>query len=286
MPGAPLMPPAELIGHASGTLRPDQFVKTGQEFLNYFRDYANLQPSARVLDLGCGCGRIAIPLAGYLDRTGVYDGIDVDQRSIDWANDAISGRYPNFRFQRADIRNTTYNPGGAVTPHEYRLPFADGTFDFAFLASVFTHMLPNAMENYLGEVSRVLKVGGKCLITMFLLNDESRQQIHAGLADFDFPHRQGICAVHSVERPEDVVAYDEPAVRRVFRRNGLGLTRPIIFGHWTGRADGVCFQDMIVARKRRGLGLLGRTLRRLLPLAHDIPRFEAEPTLARPKQAA
>src|SRR5262245_3273757 len=168
-----LLPPMELIGHVSGTLDANLFHAVGREFLNYFRDLCRLRPTARVLDLGCGCGRMAIPLTGYLDRTGSYEGIDIHLPGIEWATENISANFPNFRFQRADVANTTYNPHGKIQQHQYRLPFASGSFDFAFLTSVFTHMLPSAMENYFREVVRVLRVGGRALMTFFLLNDRS-----------------------------------------------------------------------------------------------------------------
>src|SRR4051794_16319795 len=253
-----LIPPADLIGHATGCLDPEMFKAAGREFFNYFRDYANLQPSARVLDIGCGCGRMAIPLLSYLDRTGSFEGIDVDAKSIDWASDHITPSYPNFRFQRADVFNTTYNPTGAFAQHRYRLPFADGDFDFVFLTSVFTHMLPRATAHYLGEISRVLKVGGKVLATFFLLNDESARLVRAGKSHFHFPHRHSTCAVQDRERPEDVVGHDEGEVLKLFAYCGLAPARPVIYGNWSGRDGGVSFQDMIVARKERPAGLFRR----------------------------
>jgi len=56
---------------------PSDFKETGQEFLNYFIKFCNLQSSANVLDIGCGIGRMAIPLASHL-RDGSYIGMDVD----------------------------------------------------------------------------------------------------------------------------------------------------------------------------------------------------------------
>jgi 2-polyprenyl-3-methyl-5-hydroxy-6-metoxy-1,4-benzoquinol methylase len=44
------------------------FKQIGQEFKNYFITLANLQPNNRVLDVGCGIGRMAIPLTSYLSK--------------------------------------------------------------------------------------------------------------------------------------------------------------------------------------------------------------------------
>src|SRR5205085_1450520 len=137
-----LVPPAELIGHAAGSLDHEAFLEAGREFRGHFTELAGLKPAARVLDLGCGCGRMALPLLDFLSARGSYEGIDVDAASVAWAAEHISPVRPSFRFQVADVFNTTYNPGGSVPPHRYRLPFDDRSFDFVFLTSVFTHMLP------------------------------------------------------------------------------------------------------------------------------------------------
>ena len=59
-------------------------------------------------------------------------------------------------------------------------PCADNSFDLVFLTSVFTHMFAGDVENYLSEISRVLKPGGKCLITWFLLDEVSRKSGEPG----------------------------------------------------------------------------------------------------------
>jgi len=59
-------------------------------------------------------------------------------------------------------------------------------------------MLPRGMRNYLSEVARVLKVNGKCLITMFLLNPDKARQVLGGAAAFQFPHRFRDCYVQDI----------------------------------------------------------------------------------------
>ena len=54
-----LMPPAELIGYASGSMDADTFLEMGDRFFKLFREYGGLQPSHRVLDLGTGMHGVA-----------------------------------------------------------------------------------------------------------------------------------------------------------------------------------------------------------------------------------
>jgi len=48
---------------------------------------------------------------------------------------------PQFRFQHADLFNTAYNPRGVQQAAQYRFPYEDDSFDFAYLGSVCTHLL-------------------------------------------------------------------------------------------------------------------------------------------------
>jgi ubiquinone/menaquinone biosynthesis C-methylase UbiE len=253
---APPLELARLVGNPDL----DGFFNVGRKFIGHFRDFAGLRASDHVLDIGCGCGRMALPLLQYLDATGRYDGLDIHPACIAWAAETITPAYPNFHFHVADVRNLTYNPAGAIAPERYVLPFADASFDFVLLTSVFTHMLPETQVHYLYEIYRVLKVGGRGLATFFLLNDASKAGIRAGRSHFRFPYRWGTCAVEVASHPEDVVAYEEATIRQRLAAAGLEILRPPLFGFWSGRSDSVDFQDMVVFRKPRSLRLSRRLL--------------------------
>ncbi len=136
------------------------FKEIGGEFLQYFIELGELKPNGKVLDVGCGIGRMAVPLTNYLTDGGTYEGFDIVADGINWCRKEISPKYPNFHFQSADIYNKEYNPKGKYKASEYKFPYGDESFDFVFLTSVFTHTLPNDMENYFSEIARVLKRGG------------------------------------------------------------------------------------------------------------------------------
>lgn len=246
-----LCPPADLVRYV-GSPDAEQFLAVGREFNQYFRDFAGLQPGDRVLDLGCGCGRMAIPMTEYLGPDGRYDGLDISRDCIAWASAEITGRFPNFHFHHADIRNTMYNPTGAIAPHEFRLPFGDETFDVVVLASVFTHLLPRSLERFLGEIARVTKLGGRNLISYFVMTPERDRACRDGLATFQFAHARDGVRVQYADHPEYAVAYPRQTVERLYRRYGLELTGPIRYGTWGG-GDGLSFQDIVVGRKVRAV---------------------------------
>ena len=182
----PLLPPAHLRIYYYGTWDPEAFARASEIRTELIT--RGLRPEHRLLDIGCGIGNIAIGLKDYL--RGGYDGLDIHPEAIDWCQRTLTPQYPSFRFHRADVASRAYNPNGRVPASEYRFPFPDRSFDFIFLASVFTHMMPDEVERYVREISRLLAPGGRCVESYFLLNDETRPGVAAGRSfmSFDVPH--------------------------------------------------------------------------------------------------
>ena len=225
------------------------FEKIGQQHKKFFIELGGLMPEHTVLDVGCGVGRMAIPLTTYLSGECEYQGFDIVKSGIDWCQKNISTEFENFHFQHSDIYNKLYNPNGKTLARDYRFPFNDGTFDFVFLTSVFTHMLPADLENYMSEISRVLKPGGKCLITFFLLNEESERLVKSGKSTLDFKYETEGCLTIDEDKPEEAVAYPVDTVRNYFDQYDLKIETPIHYGSWCSRDSYVAYQDMVIATK-------------------------------------
>jgi SAM-dependent methyltransferase len=237
-----LVPPRHLNFVGDG-----DFEAKGDEFLRYFVDLARVTPKNKVLDVGCGVGRMARPLTKYLVG-GSYEGIDIVPEGVRWCQREISIRYPNFRFQVADVHNVRYNPRGRFRPTQYELPFRNCEFDFTFLTSVFTHMQRPEMEHYLGEIARTLRPGGKCLITFFLLNEESLELMRMGRSALDFHFALDGCYTDDERRPEHAVAFEEAHIRALYRDLGF-MVETVRYGNWCGRSNYLSYQDIVVARK-------------------------------------
>jgi SAM-dependent methyltransferase len=246
-PPEDLVPSQELITFVLGGGDKADFKRAGREYFGFFTELCGLQPHEHVLEIGSGVGRKALPLTPYLNSEGRFEGLDIVPEGVEWCNDNISARYPNFRFQVADIYNTRYNRDGQVKAEEYVFPYEDGSFDFVFLASVFTHMLPEGMDHYLAEIKRVMKVGGRCLITYFLINDEARGLMERGESKLEFPYDHGDYLVHVDEDPEGTIAYREEVVRGLYDKHGLVIREPIHHGLWAGREEWLTWQDLIIA---------------------------------------
>ena len=166
--------------------------------------------------------------------------------NVTWCRRAITPRFPHFRFQHADLFNTEYNPRGRLRAEAFRFPYPDGAFDFAFLTSVFTHLPPATAAHYLAEVDRVLRPGGRCLATFFLLNPESERLVDAGCGTFPLHPGVGPCRAMNPAVPEACLALDEQFVRTAAETAGLRWPSREQYGNWCGRADGYDYQDIVV----------------------------------------
>ena len=236
------LPPLHLRRYV-GPLR--SFESSGAEFMEHLRTLVRLRPDERVLDVGCGCGQMALHLKNYLNETGSYAGLDIHQPSIRWCEQKIARRHKNFHFSHVDVRNLAYNPDGAQPAEAYRFPFADRSFDLILLKSVFTHMRPPEVSNYLGEVARLLKNDGRCLATFFLLNDKQAALAKKGANDLAFNYGEGDWRYVHQHSPESAVAYDESFVMQLIEKYGLVVEKRL-YGRWSGREDGLSYQDILL----------------------------------------
>lgn len=240
-----LVPPRRMIHNIGGS-----FGAVGEAFLQHFVQLGGLRRGEAVLDVGCGVGRMAVPLTAYLGVEGRYEGFDIDAGEIKWCTRHVTSRYPNFRFRVADTYSKRYNPVGHHQASDYVFPYADETFDFALMTSVCTHLLQADMDHYLHETARVLRHGGRTFITWFLLNEESTDLVAQQRSSLEFRYGRNGCRVLDDAIPEEAVAYGEDIVRAAYARNELDIVAPIRYGTWCGRPEGYDYQDIIVARKQ------------------------------------
>jgi len=241
-----LLPPLPLL--SDGTVSIEDYISVGENFVNYFLiNHARLQPHESVLDIGSGIGQKARPLSRYL--TNRYDGFEIMADAVEWCQRAYAS-LPAFNFQPADIFSVHYNPTGKLRAGEYVFPYQSQSFDLVLLSSVFTHMLPLDVAHYFNEIARVLKTGGRCVATYFLLNHESLEGIahQQNVVKAPYKWSEG-CFVADQKSPETTVFHDESRIRELYAHNGLSIVE-ITFGYWSGRKDLVrSLQDVVIAIK-------------------------------------
>jgi SAM-dependent methyltransferase len=145
----------------------DFYVRSGEATVRLLDKLCGITEEARVLDIGCGCGRLLTGILSTLGGIREYVGIDVDRQAINWAKRRLEDPELGIRFERIDVLNERYNPKGSSIRSDRILPLGDGRFDRVVLLSVFSHMRLGDIRRYLEEIRRVLAPGGRVFLSLF-----------------------------------------------------------------------------------------------------------------------
>lgn len=229
------------------TVGDGDFRAIGAEFLGHFVRHGGLKPEAAVLDIGCGLGRMAIPLTQYLrEPAGRYHGIDIVASAIEWCRQVITPVYDRFTFEFLDVRSALYNPKGSAAPEAVPLPVETASFDFVIMTSVLTHMHAADAAAYLREAGRALQPGGRCFVSMFLMDEAAKTALRAKRSRLGFDPAGAGPEFHAdPKQPLAAVAYDRDHFLAMAAAAGLAPVKPIIAGSWSGH-QGLTYQDLCI----------------------------------------
>ncbi|OZI62966.1 class I SAM-dependent methyltransferase [Bordetella genomosp. 11] len=103
---------------------------------------------ARVLDFGCGWGRLIRLMYRFTDPSEIY-GCDPWDKSLELCKQA---------GLRANLAQSDYLPSA--------LPFEDGNFDFIYAFSVFTHLSERAASAAMAACRKSIKSDGIMMVTI------------------------------------------------------------------------------------------------------------------------
>jgi ubiquinone/menaquinone biosynthesis C-methylase UbiE len=132
---------------ASGRWR-KQSAMMGQHVTEAIVAEAQMERGMRVLDVACGSGEPAIPIATLLNGTGEVIGVDLSASALQTARERATQRQLiNVRFQQAAA---------------HQLPFPDNSFDR--ITCRFGVMFFDDLPSALGEMYRAIKPGGKAIL--------------------------------------------------------------------------------------------------------------------------
>lgn len=147
--GIPI-PPAWLIQAFTGGPDTVDHIESGKRSADYYVDLYNrlcgdFAGIERILDFGCGCGRVLsrMPVGGDVR----YFGVDLHAGGMEWL--------------RKTMPAGTFFPGAEMPP----LDFDDRTFDLIYSVSVLTHLDRDQERAWLDEWHRLLQVGGHVIAT-------------------------------------------------------------------------------------------------------------------------
>jgi len=140
-------PPPELMQNVSGLTSEADFASHGADFYIALSTASPrpLTDYKRILDFGCGCGRLARMFKGHPNE---IFGCDIDRRHIEWMTRGL----PNVKATLTSV----------VPP----LPYPDHTFDGIISISIFTHLNEQSQNSFLKELWRVCAPNAYLFLTV------------------------------------------------------------------------------------------------------------------------
>jgi SAM-dependent methyltransferase len=183
----PPLPPRRLMVRVAGTADADWFLRSGRAAYDAIAAHVPLAEVEAVLDFGCGCGRV---LRYWQGQDGLVAGSDRDTGAVDWCR-------RNLAFARCE-RNALEPP----------LAFPDASFDLVYALSVFTHLTEELQTAWRDELARVLRPGGRLLLTTHgrsylpRLEDDERARFERGELVVRWTELPGsnLCSAYHPER--------------------------------------------------------------------------------------
>ena len=187
--GVPL-PPVELRYGGKHFRDDGPFVKSAKADVQRLADYCQLTSDSRLLEVGCGAGRLPIGLKLTYPTINRYLGLDVNKPRIDWCREHL-GEQGKYEFEHVDVENSRYNPGGELGQSDCQIPAASESIDCIYLFSVFSHLFEEDIRDYLQEFRRVLSKNGSVFLTAFV-DDKADKAVeenptHFGPLDWSGP---------------------------------------------------------------------------------------------------
>lgn len=166
-----LEPPARLMQRTTATEDIKRFSLTGKliafDVAAAFEICGPLPKSPKILDFGCGCGRV-LPWLQMIYPSAKAYGCDIESDLAGWLRDNL---------RDAEI---------SVTDHQPPLPFPNNFFDAVYSISVFTHLPEDMQFAWLRELGRVTKPGGRLAFTTH------GPSVQPALKNRDFVYSEGI----------------------------------------------------------------------------------------------
>jgi SAM-dependent methyltransferase len=164
-----------------------------------------------IVEIGCGCGRIAHHLRGDWFK-GSYVGIDIDSELLEWCNSHFPSE--KFNFMPSPHASATYAADGTEKGSLFAFP-ENWQKDFVYSTSLYTHLLEPELLNYTRESFKVLRHGGTMYMSFFCLDSVERG------GRWTFSHRIGEAYVENMKYPEAAVAYTREYVESLCRSVGF-----------------------------------------------------------------
>jgi SAM-dependent methyltransferase len=181
------------------------FLNTGNHCWLTFLSRNYCTSKSDVVELGCGCGRVAWTLRDTPWFFGTYVGVDIDKEMIEYCRSTFPA--DRFQFILSPHKSVTYSAASTVHGSQEissTLVVADEqSKDFVYSISLYSHLLEAEVIEYMQESYRILRTNGVMFMTFFCIEHVERGR------RWSFRHRIGNAYIESAKYPEAAVAYHE-----------------------------------------------------------------------------
>ncbi len=227
----------------------------GNASANVMRRLLPLNGNSKVLDFGCGIGRVLAALKKDGPDPKNIVGMDIMPPVIDFCNQHLKPNLTNTTFELVNDKNDHYdhfietNAGKTreALSSQYQDYFTDGC---AF--SVFTHVTKQDFAGLLKFISSMMVPGGRFLMTCFELNEFSRYMIEHQQTIFPLANKAwwegGQILVGDANDPLAFIAFDRSLVEKLVWDAGLAISK-VEYGCWMGGGIGSSLQDVMICTK-------------------------------------
>ena len=244
----PYMPPLELIIN-SGSIDIPHYIDNLRVYTKDFIEQCMLMRNQRVLEIGCGCGRIANGLIHYLSVEGEYVGIDVDRQIIDWCERNISTRNSNFEFYQVDVANNYYYQDDNQQTNTYDFSFLESReFDCVIALSVFNHLRLEDTQQYLQEISKRLAINGLAYCTFWII-DNDFLEFQEGSKKHLALKRQDNGIWYGYQRQSFFAGYESELLNNIFAEANLKVI-DFCPGSWARKKNARLYQDWYLLERK------------------------------------
>ena len=143
--------PSDYLMYESFQINYDKYynggLKMAKRLAEHFSRHLELKQK-RVLDWGCGPGRIIRHMPNILDNGCEFFATDYNNESIKWCSENL----PNIHFNKNELTAD--------------LPYDSNAMDIIYGISIFTHLSEQMHYDWFEELYRILSPGGIMLLTM------------------------------------------------------------------------------------------------------------------------
>jgi cyclopropane fatty-acyl-phospholipid synthase-like methyltransferase len=241
--------PTAAMMKTTGSASTEHYLATMREYLADVIRHTKLAPTARLLDLGCGCGRLATGLARYLEAGGEYCGIDVWQDGIDWCRQHLTGTAGEFSFHTVAAANNYYFADDTGEANAFDLSGVPSHhFDAVVALSLFSHLKYADTRQYLELIARALTADGRAYLTFFVVDPDARRFM-AETGNHQSLQRNDDGMWYAYSGANFFAGYEPETLQALFSECGLEVEAQAP-GSWAKKPNARLYEDWFLLKRR------------------------------------